>query len=121
MKKFPIIAGAVLFALAIPVILVWFNIINVEGDFHITNVAPLKQHSLFRNTSRHVITIMYVVLGAGLYLHYRNNSYALRMLAFFYSVVFIQNIFLSITILNMLLFPPDMDYSGYEKVILELP
>jgi hypothetical protein len=121
MKKFAIIVGTVFLILGIFCLLIWYNFIDFQNDHFIASFSPIKENQLFRATSRFIITFIYVVLGAGLYLHYKGNFYSSRILAFFYSVVIIDNLLSSLTILNAMIFPPEADPFLFEHIIFDQP
>ena len=121
MKKFPIIAGVVCFGLGILVILTWFRFIHNWDNFYIPNFSPIKEDPLLSLTSHFLIPLIFIALGYGLYLHYRKKSFSLRIIAFFYSVVLVDNLYTTLSLLKEIAFPTKIELYTFEKILIKQP
>lgn len=116
MKKFPIIVAVAFFAIGLLVTLTWFNLIGSFGNFYIPNYSPIKADPLLSLTSRFIILLIFISLGCSIYLHYKKNPFSLRIIAFFYSVVLIDNFYSLIQLLYEILLPTEINLHPMLKV-----
>lgn len=119
MKKISLIAGIVLFILGMLTILTRFRSINLPYSLYIANIPPIKDDHFFFNGF--LIPLIYIALGYGLFLHYRNKAFSLSILAFFFSVVLIDNLYRSLTLLREILFPAGRNLDIPEYLIITPP
>jgi uncharacterized RDD family membrane protein YckC len=105
MKRFPIIVGIVFLVLGVLVTLSWYRVIHLSGIFYIPHYSPIKEDPYVSFFAHFIIPIIFMALGYGLYLYYKNNSFSLNIISFFYSVVLIDNFYSILTILNEVFFP----------------
>jgi uncharacterized RDD family membrane protein YckC len=105
MRKLPIIVAVVFFLFGLVYIAGNFKGVNIPFAGYAFNLAPLQEDWLAPFISKFVVMILYIVLGVGLLLHLLKKQVAARLITFFMSAVFVDNVYRGIMTVTQLISP----------------